>query len=197
MANVFATLLDKASKQGIINTKTEEAREWFRKEASSVKRINPESIIKQSPTTSSTSAIGKMFLFGYSPKHEKTLPYYDRFPLVFPFVKVPDGFYGINMHYLPPPMRAILMDGLYDYVIDSPLDANVRLKMTYRALQSASKLRFFKPCVKHYLNNQVQTDMAQVPASLWDIALFLPLERFAKASKAQVYADSRIAVTRR
>jgi hypothetical protein len=197
MANIFAALLDKAAKQGITSTRTEDAKQWFRKEASSVKRINPESIIKQSPTTSSTSAIGKMFLFGYLPKYEKTLPYYDRFPLVFPFAKVPDGFYGINMHYLPPPMRAILMDGLYDYVIDSPLDANVKLKMTYRMLESASKLRFFKPCVKHYLNSQVQTDMAQVPASLWDIALFLPLERFSKASKTRVHTDSRMAILQR
>jgi len=89
------------------------------------------------------------------------------------------------------------MDGLYDYVIDSPLDANVKLKMTYRMLESASKLRFFKPCVKHYLNSQVQTDMAQVPASLWDIALFLPLERFSKASKTRVHTDSRMAILQR
>lgn len=197
MANVFATLLDKAAKQGITNNKTEEARQWFRNQASSVKRANPQSIIKESPTTSSTSAVGKMFLFGYLPKNQKTLPYYDRFPLVFPFAKAPDGFYGINMHYLPLPMRATLMDGLYDYVIDSPHDQNVRLKMTYNMLNNASKLRFFKPCVKHYLNSQVQTDMAQVPANLWDIALFLPLERFSKASKARVHADSRMAILQR
>jgi len=197
MANIFATLLDKAAKQGITSTKTEEAKQWFRNEASSVKRANPATIIQDSPSTSSNSAIGKMFLFGYLPKHANKLPYYDRFPLVFPFAKTPDGFYGINMHYLPLPMRAALMDGLYDYVIENKYDKNVRLKMTYQTLSSASKLRFFKPCVKHYLNSQVQTDMAQVPASLWDIALFLPLERFTKASKTRVHADSRMAIIQR
>jgi hypothetical protein len=197
MANVFATLLNKAAKEGITSTRTETAKEWFRKEAASVRRANPAAIIQESPTTSSNSAIGKMFLFGYLPKHAKTLPYYDRFPLVFPFTNTPDGFYGINMHYLPLPLRAALMDGLYDYVIESKQDKNVRIKMTYQTLSNASKLRLFKPCVKHYLNSQVQTDMAQVPASLWDIALFLPLERFAKASKTRVHADSRMALIQR
>lgn len=197
MANVFATLLNKAAREGITSTRTETAKEWFRKEAASVKRANPAAIIQESPTTSSNSAIGKMFLFGYLPKHAKTLPYYDRFPLVFPFANTPDGFYGINMHYLPLPLRAMLMDGLYDYVVENKYDNNVKIRMTYQMLSNASKLRFFKPCVKHYLNSQVQTDMAQVPASLWDIALFLPLERFAKASKTRVHADSRIALLQR
>lgn len=197
MANIFATLLNKAAKEGITSTRTEEAKQWFRKEASSVRSANPATIIKESPTTSSNSAVGKMFLFGYLPKHAKTLPYYDRFPLIFPFANTPDGFYGINMHYLPLTLRAALMDGLYDYVIESKQDKNVRIKMTYQMLSNASKLRLFKPCVKYYLNSQVQTDMAQVPASLWDIALFLPLERFAKASKTRVHADSRMALIQR
>ena len=197
MANIFAALLDKAAKQGITSTRTEDAKQWFRNQASSVRSANPATIIKDSSTTSTNSADGKMFLFGYLPKHAKTLPYYDRFPLVFPFANTPDGFYGINMHYLPLPLRAVLMDGLYDYVIESKYDKNVRINMTYKMLSNASKLRFFKPCVKHYLNSQVQTDMAQVPASLWDIALFLPLERFSKASKTRVHTDSRMAILQR
>ena len=197
MANIFNILLNKAAKEGIGSSKTKQARDWFRTEASSIKQINPNNIIAQSPISNSSSPIGKMFLFRYSPKTANKLPYYDRFPLVFPFAQVSDGFYGINMHYLSLPMRAMLMDGLYDYVIDSKYEEKIRVRMSYQMLSSVSKLKYFKPCIKHYLNSQIETDMAQVPANLWDIALFLPLERFSKASKYRVYVDSRKAILQR
>ena len=41
---------------------------------------------------------GRLNMFIYSPKHSKTLPYYDTFPLVLPIEKYPDGFLGINLH---------------------------------------------------------------------------------------------------
>ena len=198
MANIFATLLTKAAKSGIEASRTEEAKNWFRKEASSITQINPTRLINQTPTsnkksniTQFTSPIGKMFLFGYSPKTMDQLPYYDKFPLVFPFARVSNGLYGINMHYLPLSLRALLMDGLYDYLITANYDENVRLKITYQILNNAAKLKYFKPCVKHYLNTQIETNMIQIPANSWDIALFLPLERFAKASKSQIHANSR------
>ena len=41
---------------------------------------------------------GRLNMFTYNPKHKKTLPYYDTFPLVLPIEKYPDGFLGINFH---------------------------------------------------------------------------------------------------
>ena len=52
---------------------------------------------------------GKLNMFFYDPKHKKKLPYYDTFPLVLPIEKYPDGFLGINMHYLPIPLRIRLL----------------------------------------------------------------------------------------
>ena len=54
-----------------------------------------------------------MFMFIYDPKHKDTLPFYDTFPLVFPIEIYSDSFLGINLHYLPPVLRAKLMDALY------------------------------------------------------------------------------------
>lgn len=197
MADIFATLLNKAARQNIVPAETQKARNWFRKEAASVSRVTPNSLIKTSSSTQSTSAIGKMFLFGYSPKLSKQLPYYDRFPLVFPFKQVSDGFYGLNMHYLPLPMRAALMDGLYQYANSEQYDEKTSLALSYNTLTSAAALKYYKPCVKHYLNSQIQTELALVPGNLWDIALFLPLERFAKASTSQVHTESRKLIGRK
>ena len=66
-----------------------------------------------------------------------------------------------------------------------------RLKISYDILNSASKFKFFAPCVKHYLAPQVKTSFMKVAPTEWDIALFLPLQQFIGAGKQKVWADSR------
>ena len=53
---------------------------------------------------------GIMNLYYYMPKYEKTLPYYDVFPLVIPIKRLPGGFLGLNFHYLSVPMRVKLLE---------------------------------------------------------------------------------------
>ena len=48
---------------------------------------------------------GDMYLYLYDPKTKDALPYYDTAPLVIPFRSAKGGFYGMNLHYLPPMMR--------------------------------------------------------------------------------------------
>jgi hypothetical protein len=135
--------------------------------------------------------IGDMYMFYYDPKHKETLPYYDRFPLVFPIKKAEGGFLGLNMHYLPLPLRARLMDALYDLSLNQRYDETTRLRLNYDVLNSAAKFRLFKPCIKHYLMDHMDSRFWYVYPSEWDIALFLPLERFKKANKRKVQNDSR------
>lgn len=132
-----------------------------------------------------------MYLFAYDPKHKDSLPYYDRFPLVFPFDRNSNGFTGINLHYLPIQLRAKLMDNLYELVSDDNYDANTRLRLSYNILHSLSKVKYFKPCVKHYLNSQVDSRFILIEPSEWQSALFLPLQQFKKARVSEVYKDSR------
>ena len=112
-------------------------------------------------------------------------------PLIFPYKKVKGGFYGLNMHYIPLPLRAKLMDALYDTANNTQYDETTRLKLSYKILDKAAKFKEFRPCVKRYLNSQVQSKFMYVFPSEWDIALFLPTERFVGASKTSVWADSR------
>lgn len=134
---------------------------------------------------------GRMYLFNYDPKTKESLPYYDIFPLVYPFKKTPDGFLGINLHYLPYNYRARLMDALYTLVVnESENNETTRLRLAYNILESSAKFRFFKPCVKHYLNNHVKSRFVYIEPKEWNIALFLPLQNFKKATLRQVYNDS-------
>jgi hypothetical protein len=98
---------------------------------------------------------------------------------------------GINMHYLPHTYRAMLMDQLYTLTNNDNYDDSTRLqRLSYNVLKSASRFKFFRPCLKRYLNNGVKSRFIYVHPKHWDMALFLPLERFEKATKAQVFRDS-------
>jgi hypothetical protein len=134
---------------------------------------------------------GQMYAFRYDPKGKQTLPYYDVFPLVFPIESYSDGFLGINFHYLPLALRAKLMDALYSVTSDKRYDENTRLVATYRVLQAASKFKAFRPTIKHYLYAHVRSPFLEITAPEWDIALFLPMESFKKATKETVWKDSR------
>ena len=81
------------------------------------------------------------------------------------------------------------MDALYETASDSRYDAGTRLKINYSILSKASRFKLFKPCLKHYLNSQVKSRFMQIDSVEWDIALFLPLQRFV-GSVSKVYQDS-------
>lgn len=180
------------NRQQLIATATN----WLREETTKV--TSPEKFLTTMGSERLVRQIspGRMYLFSYDPKMGKKLPYYDLFPLVFPFKRVSGGFYGINMHYLPPLLRAKLMDALYDFSNNqdaerSMLDDTTRLRLSYEILNRSAKHSSFKPCVKHYLNTHVRSRFLWVPANSWDKVLMLPLERFIGASKEKVYRDSR------
>lgn len=192
MASIFDEVLTKGVRAGQMPARTEDARKWYRDTAQSYKRLDERSIMKSDTARlTNTIMIGSMYMYYYDPKHKATLPYYDRFPLVFPYKKVQGGFMGINMHYLPLVYRAKLMDALYEVSTNQKFDETTKLKMNYSVLNSASKFKYFAPCVKHYLNEQVRSRFLYVYPSEWDISLFLPLERFQGATKQQVWADSK------
>lgn len=135
--------------------------------------------------------IGRMMMFYYDPKLKKQLPYYDRFPLVIPIEFYPDGFLGLNLHYLPPGYRARLMDLLYNTIYtDKYLDERKIIRISYRILISVIKSNLYKPCVKRYLYGHIRSRFLILDPNDWQIALFLPTERFEKANLNVVYNDS-------
>jgi hypothetical protein len=192
MAQLFDDILARGVRQGQIPARTQSARDWFRNKARENRSAAayPANLMSTSNKTDDIQ-VGHMYHFYYDPKFKKTLPYYDRFPLIFMVGPAEGGFYGINLHYLPPKLRAQLMDALYSVVSNKRYDEATKLRVSYSILNSASKFRYFKPCFKHYLNDHVNSRFMKIDSAEWDIALFLPTERFEKAGKARVFADSR------
>lgn len=194
-AKLFDNILLKGIRSGQVPARTKEARDWYRDQAQGVARssIQEERLIRQMGTDryENRFRLGHMYMFIYDPKHKDTLPYYDRFPLIFPINRAKGGFLGMNLHYLPLQLRAKLMDSLYEVSSNDRYDETTKMRVSYDILNGASKYKEFKPTVKHYLASQVRTRLVYINPTEWDIALFLPTERFEKASKTQVWADSR------
>jgi len=194
-AKVFDDILLKGVRSGNIPARTDAAREWYRQQAKDTTRTQtrPEKMIKEmgKERAKSRFELGNMYMFNYDPKHKATLPYYDRFPLIFPINRAKGGFMGINMHYLPPVLRAKLMDALYETSNNKYYDESTKLKLSYQTLSGASKFREFKPCIKHYLTGQLRSRLIYISPTEWDVALFLPTARFVGATQAQVFKDSR------
>ena len=191
MANLFDTLEREAFRAGI-TPRTKESREWFRKKLQSMRRVNRNQLMKQEPITLANDVrAGAMVMFFYDPKHKDTLPYYDQFPLIFVIGDAKGGFMGLNLHYLPPILRAKLLDGLIDLKNNDKYNETTRLKLSYELLNGSSKFKEFKPTIKHYLTAHVKSRLALVPPSEWEIATFLPMAQWKGASSNQVYKQSR------
>lgn len=190
MASIFDDILARGVRAGEVPARTQGSRDWFRDQAGSTK-TNPNALGKDTSRLKNRATIGKMYMFFYDPKNKKTLPYYDRFPLIFKIENVPGGFTGINLHYLPYKLRAKLMDALYELSTNERYDERTKLELSYDVLKSASKYKYFKPTFKKYLNAHVRSRFIEVNSAEWDIALFLPVERFEGMSKQQVWKESR------
>ncbi len=191
MSNIFQRLELQAFRAGI-TPRTKESREWFRKKIKNLRSINREALMKEDPLKQTGQEIvGSMYMFFYDPKNKKTLPYYDEFPLVVVVGPAEGGFYGLNLHYLPPILRAKMLDALMDITTNTKFNDSTRFKMSYELLVKTSKLKYFKPCFKHYLNEHVQSKFSMVPAPEWEIATFLPTAQFRKANSKKVYYDSK------
>ena len=191
MANIFQKLEYEAFRAGI-TPRSRESMDWFRRKAQSMGRVNRRQLMNQDPVElRNRGVLGNMYMYFYDPKTKDTLPYYDSFPLTIVVGPATGGFYGLNLHYLPPVLRARMLDGLMDITNNKKYDETTKFQVRYNMLQRTSKLKYFKPCFKHYLNEHVRSRFALVPAPEWEIATFLPTADFQKSGKSAVYKDSR------
>lgn len=191
MSSLFQTLEIEAFRKGI-TPRTKASRAWFQKKAKTMTSINRKQLMKEEPLTrTSNEVVGHMYYFFYSPKHAATLPYYDKFPLVIVVGPAKDGFYGLNLHYLPLVLRAKFLDALLDITSNNKYNDATKFKMSYNLLQKSAQMKYFKPCFKHYLNEHVRGNFAKVSAPEYEIATFLPTADWAKGTQNQVYRDSR------
>ena len=137
---------------------------------------------------------GNIVTFTYDPKFQHKLPYYDQFPLVLVLKLVPNGFVGLNFHYLFPSDRARFMDRLYRYqkiVGKGKQSPEIKINITYSALKQKKTLFYYRASIKRYRISQLRGFFHTLMPNEWDMALFLPTEKFMGKSKQNVWKESR------
>jgi len=189
MAKLIDRIKQSLAKEGY-STGTNNARNWLR---AKVKDLNPSTrtLMDDRDRLKNNSTIGRMYFYFYDPKTKDTLPYYDRFPLVIPIESYKDGFLGLNLHYIHPKQRLILLDKLSETATNNNFDSKTKLRVSYSYLAGASRAFEATPCIKRYLYSHIQSRFLEISADEWDIAAMLPVETFVGATTSKVYADSR------
>ncbi len=183
----------------------ESGKKWFKKEFSNAKewlrdqfgilwqgevkekkygRIAPLSYQKNLPP------IGRMCYFRYKAKGDGSLPYWDRNPLVIMIGEDKEHFLGLNLHYLPPKYRALLLGRLVKLLNNNKMDKTTYLRVSYQFLAAASKYRWFKPCIKSYLKTHMLTRINFIEPKNWHKAILIPMARFKGASSKRVWVES-------
>lgn len=194
-ASIYTTLVKQATKSGLdITDRSKKSISWLRQKYNEISKnsVRTTNFINESERKRNIGKVGRMYMFVYDPKGKDTLPFYDRFPLIYMVEPAEGGFYGINLHYLPPILRAKLMDALYETQVNGVVgNETTRLKISYQILKAAARFRWFKPCFKHYLFQHMRSKFIYVPPEEWDMTVFLPTEQFKKATREQVWKDSR------
>lgn len=164
--------------------------QWYQTQVKKLGNVSTNQLMKET-TIDNNVMIGGMYLFAYDPKLKKTLPYYDTFPLVLPFKKVNEGFLGINLHYLPYMVRFKMLAALADLENNNKLDENTRIGLSWRLIESSTRLAPIKACVKQYLTNHIQSRFLKIGYPDWVIASQLPVEKFEKQDKEFVWKETR------
>ena len=194
--SLFKDIQARAFRSGVAPN-TQEASKWFFEKIGNMRagRINRNQLLKDSALhRRGQTLIGRMYFFAYDAKHKDTLPYWDAFPLVIMVGPAEGGFYGLNLHYLPPLHRMQLFEELMKITNNKSYDETTKFRMSYQLLQGSRKYRAFAPCFKHYLSKQMLSKPSLVDAPEWEIATLLPVHRFKGAKATKVWNDSKRAI---
>lgn len=181
MASVFDTIKQRAGN-------ADKSATWYRTQVNKIASNKTAGQLFRENKLNNRPSVGRLNLFGYNPKFRKTLPYYDVFPLVLPLEPISGGFMGMNFHYLPPMLRFRLLERMQATATDNRFDSKTKFDVNYGDVKS---IKIVKPTIKKYLYAYCQTGFLRINADEAAIAIYLPVQRFKKASDAVVYSDSR------
>ena len=162
--------------------------QWYRDKIKEFGRPSATKLIREGKRNNKPF-YGKLNMFFYDPKHKKTLPYYDTFPLVLPLETYSDGFLGLNLHYLPIPLRIKLLDRLVDYTNSGDFTKiSTKMMVNYKKLKN---IKLIQPTIHKYLIEHTKSQFRRIDADEWTIATLLPVQQFKKVSESGVWRESR------
>ena len=179
----------------ISEVKTRRSKAWFDEKIKLMnpRRVRPNSILLRDGGSQLTGNLipGKLYAYYYMAKGRDDLPFFDTFPMVFPFAKNGDTFHGLNMHYLDYQMRFALFKELLKISSATNLNESSKMKFTWEMVKGVSKLAPAQACVKQYRFDHVRSPFLEIEPNDWATALLMPLARWSGSTDAAVWQESK------
>ena len=176
------SLFDKLSKEMTaagIRPRTQAARNWLGEKLNTLKiPSNRSNVLNDAKRVTSKMFIGRMYFYHYDPKYKETLPVWDKFPLVIPMKTYDNGFLGLNLHYLDPYSRLVLLDRLHDFINNTKYDDTTKFNLSYDLLSKSRRYSLIEQCIKRYLFEHIRSSIIYIEPDQWESAIFLPTEKF-------------------
>ena len=173
---------------------TERSIKWFsRYVPRAFNRIRTSQVMRDAKTYMNDIRIGEMYTFVYDALHKDELPIWDAQPLVFFFneSRSKSGhrlLHGINLHYLPPAVRARVFITLLRFKTERRWRNSTRLRLQWQYLAKLGDSKLFEHCVKTYREDHLRSLFIRIPAPSWELVLFLPLARWQKGGSMDAWA---------
>lgn len=192
--------LKTAKRNNKTSEKTQEAKDFIRAKAKVASKENTlrkskrrTKLLGDESKVATTIEYGHMYFYNYDPKYKDILPYYDKYPLVIPFDTYKGNIVGLNLHYLPPKLRAILLDAILD--LTDGKSKKQQTKLTYDIVKSFSASSLAIPCIKQYIPSHITSNIIEIAKDEWNTVVFLPLANWdsktGSANAGRVYTDSK------
>jgi hypothetical protein len=132
---------------------------------------------------------GKIYTFGYDAKGKKTLPYWDKFPLILVLDVFPGGFIGLNFHYIKPIERERFLKKIMKFSTQKGDPETFTKKARFNADWSSVKgIDNADKMIHKYLFSQVRTTLLESPPNEWENVIYLPYQKFVGASAKSVWS---------
>lgn len=168
------------------------SQKWYNEQITKLKKSGITATRMFANSTGLSTAIhpGSLYFFHYDPKLKDKLPYYDTFPMVFPYKAVPGGFLALNLHYLGYNERFAVFKKLL-HINSGVIDEKTKIKYSWALISNIASIKSVRHCIKHYLNEHVASPFLMVQPQDWTTCMLLPVEKFVGASKEYVWSQSR------
>lgn len=191
---LFEIGLREAQNAAVFRKRTQQAIKWY---LQLIRKFAPAKMSRASFTKRDRLRQGirpgSMYCYVYDAKTKDVLPYWDKFPLVFPIAPTEkgNGWFGLNLHYVPLQFRARLLSVLYRVMNNKKYDETTKLKLSYQYLTELGSLdqALAMTAFKQYLTSHVRSRFVYIHPDEWPIAMYLPMEQWQKKGFNEVYFD--------
>lgn len=128
--------------------------------------------------------VGKIYFFRYDAKGKEKLPMWDKYPMAMVLERKPDGFLGLNLHYLSGAQRRTLLNLLDKYKSEYKMKKSVSPGNSVNWDNLIDYAEMFgleslpKKAIKRYLYEHCRTKFVEIYPEEYDLAIQLPIEEW-------------------